>query len=94
MNTTVTISPRRPWLLLLSIAFDGAILPALWLLDRSAGACADGLCSFLPGLALVGLLLAIATALVVVSLARRERPRWLVLLHLPLLALVLLQLFI
>ena len=94
MSTTVTNPPKRPWLLLLSIAADGAILPAFWLLDSNAGACADGLCSFLPSVALVGLLLAIATGLAVAGLVRREHPRWLVLLHLPLLVLLLLRLFI
>ena len=77
---------RRPVLLWLSVAATASILPLLWLLERFSGPCADGLCTFLPGVAIVAACLVVALTFAVVGLRRGERPRWILMLSLPALA--------
>ena len=85
MENTTRQANRRPLLLLLSVAATAAIAPLLWLLDRFSGYCADGLCTFFPGLLIVGGCLLAALVLMVVGLRRGEGPRWIALLALPVL---------
>ena len=69
-----------------SVACTGMILPLLWLLERVSGSCPDGLCMFFPALLVSGACLLSALAFAVAGLKRGERPRWIALLSIPLLA--------
>lgn len=79
-------APGNPLLLWLSVASTASFLPLFWLLDRFSGPCADGLCSSITGLFIAAGCLLISLALTTVGLLRGERPRWIPLLSLPLLA--------
>ena len=85
MDATRNRPNRRPLLLWLSVASPVAILPLLWLLERHSRPCADGLCNFFPGLVIIGACLVAVLAFAVIGLRRGERPRWIALLHLPVL---------
>ena len=79
-------APPRALFLWLSVAATASILPLLLLLERFSGPCPDGLCNAFPGLMIIGGSLLEAVIFAVVGVRRGERPRWIPLLSLPLLA--------
>lgn len=86
-------NPRPLWLWL-SVAATAMFLPLWWLLDRFSGPCADGMCSFASG-ALLAAGCALATLVfAVVGLVRKERPRWILLLIVPIFVVLVLWLAI
>lgn len=54
------------------------VAPLLYLYDRTAPACGDGLCGFGAGILILGGCLLASVILIVAGWVRGERPRWLV----------------
>lgn len=64
----------RPVNASLAIAASLLPLPAMWLLDRSSGGCGDGLCGFIPGLAILSGLVVATLVFIRRSIRRDETP--------------------
>lgn len=86
-------NPKPLWLWL-SVAATAMFLPLWWLLDRFSGPCADGMCGFASGVLLATGCALATLVFAVVGLVRKERPRWILLLILPILVVLVLWLAI
>jgi len=75
-------NPKPLWLWL-SVAATALFLPLWSLLDRFSGPCADGMCSYASGVLLAAGCALATLMFAVVGLVRKERPRWILLLILP-----------
>lgn len=78
-------SSAKPLFLWLSVTATASFLPLSWLLDRFSGPCADGMCGYASGILLAAGCALASLVFAVLGLLRKERPRWILLLILPIL---------